>query len=441
VGHPPYLLAVVGAFVMNVRALGVLFALVAAGLATVPTATATTPHTGDQITFEHCDEVFAFVTVPVDNVKGLLPAWLEPAELGGGVDVHLRTASCRTSIGGKASEGLSSEVRIPIRPPDGKQEDGLHLVGYQLSWATNDQRYASWVKQGTGLDSVMTLSKSLARTSSPDGSVISFDSPAPVDWAFHFDADAHWPTEETPKTPVVVDIYRHTTEGLVRFRAESRLPDGDRIGGADIDVTVPAGTALAALLDGAEECEADSDATRCHADALVYGYAVKIEDQPFTRTIIPDLWPASLEEARRATRKYADVTRALEAGYVPLSQCEETATGAMGIHFGNLELFDDRLDPARPELLLYLPSTDGLELVAVEYFIDAAVAEGHPTLFDRPLDGPMYGHLPLQEELQEGLHYDLHVWLFEWAPNPAGMFAPYNPDHRCVRGATEGALS
>ena len=30
-------------------------------------------------------------------------------------------------------------------------------------------------------------------------------------------------------------------------------------------------------------------------------------------------------------------------------------------------------------------------------------------------------------------HYDLHVWL--WKKNPAGLFAPTNPDVRCPKSA------
>jgi hypothetical protein len=30
-------------------------------------------------------------------------------------------------------------------------------------------------------------------------------------------------------------------------------------------------------------------------------------------------------------------------------------------------------------------------------------------------------------------HYDLHVWL--WKHNPAGLFAPTNPNVKCPKGA------
>ncbi len=36
----------------------------------------------------------------------------------------------------------------------------------------------------------------------------------------------------------------------------------------------------------------------------------------------------------------------------------------------------------------------------------------------------MEGHDP-----QMPRHYDLHVWL--WQANPAGIFAPFNPNVRC----------
>jgi hypothetical protein len=43
----------------------------------------------------------------------------------------------------------------------------------------------------------------------------------------------------------------------------------------------------------------------------------------------------------------------------------------------------------------------------------------------------MEGHHPL---MPHGLnHLDLHVWL--WKTNPAGLFAPTNPDVKCPQGA------
>jgi hypothetical protein len=132
-----------------------------------------------------------------------------------------------------------------------------------------------------------------------------------------------------------------------------------------------------------------------------------------------------LAAVRQATAKYHDVSQALADGYIPVSPCEaHHGLGTMGIHYLNPALaMDLALDPLAPELLLYVPSGNGLRLVAVEYFV-ADVGQPHPSLFGLPFDGPMPGHTP-----DMPVHYDLHVWL--WQANPDGMFAQWNPSLHC----------
>jgi hypothetical protein len=152
-----------------------------------------------------------------------------------------------------------------------------------------------------------------------------------------------------------------------------------------------------------------------------------------------------LAQVRQATARYHDVAAAIADGYVPIGECVEVpGLGAMGIHFLNPGLAGDlEVDLVQPELLLYVPSGEGLRLVGVEYFV-AALANsdngpmpwfGHeppesgwfnlaPELFGRAFDGPMEGH-----EDDMPWHYDLHVWV--WQANPAGMFAEFNPNLGC----------
>ena len=88
------------------------------------------------------------------------------------------------------------------------------------------------------------------------------------------------------------------------------------------------------------------------------------------------------------------------------------------------------MDPDKPQILIYEPKGDQLELVAAEWFVPLVTGvEARPTLFGRPFDGPMAGHEPL---MPVGLHhYDLHVWLFK--ENPAGVFATTNPNVSCAK--------
>ena len=132
-----------------------------------------------------------------------------------------------------------------------------------------------------------------------------------------------------------------------------------------------------------------------------------------------------LAAVRQATAKYHDVNQALADGYIPVSPCEELpGVGAMGIHYLNPALASDlAVDPLAPEVLLYVPSGNGLRLVGVEYFV-ANAGQPHPSLFGRAFDGPMAGHAPGMPE-----HYDLHAWI--WEANPNGVFAQWNPAVRC----------
>ena len=152
-----------------------------------------------------------------------------------------------------------------------------------------------------------------------------------------------------------------------------------------------------------------------------------------------------LAAVREATAKYHDPAVAIADGYLATEHCSAGPTGAMGLHYFNPAIFGEtlatgRIDPLRPMVLLYEPTPGGPKLVGVEYATlitlkDGSLWFGHeppapelrgpaPTLFGRPLDGPMAGHAP-----GEPAHYDLHAWI--WEANPDGVFAQFNPNVRC----------
>lgn len=138
-----------------------------------------------------------------------------------------------------------------------------------------------------------------------------------------------------------------------------------------------------------------------------------------------------LQAAKVASARYHSVGQAEADGYVLRSACVSSPGGAMGIHFENAALMaDPALDPARPEILLYLPGPDGqLELVGLEFWkADAdqnpATDPDRPSIFGAPFNGPMPGHHPAMP-----VHYDLHVWV--WETNPNGTFSQFNPALSC----------
>jgi hypothetical protein len=157
---------------------------------------------------------------------------------------------------------------------------------------------------------------------------------------------------------------------------------------------------------------------------------------------LPKVSP-ELEKVRAALDKYKDPIVAVHDGYFSTVGCVEYPAGGhegtmqyvpggMGVHFLNMQLIGPTLDPAKPQVLIYEPKGDKLQLVAAEWFVPVQAAGGtRPAIFGQELGGPMEGHHPL---MPEGLHhYDLHVWL--WKTNPAGVFAPTNPAIKCPKQA------
>ena len=146
---------------------------------------------------------------------------------------------------------------------------------------------------------------------------------------------------------------------------------------------------------------------------------------------------AEIDAMREALAKYKDPYVAVRDLYLSTVGCVhydgmkmpghmEYPKGGIGIHFVNLTV-QGPLDPKKPNVLIYEPVGDKLELVAAEWLVPVTVAKERPVLFGQPFQGPMEGHEPL---IPQGfVHYDLHAWLFK--DNPNGMFSPTNPDVTC----------
>jgi hypothetical protein len=137
-----------------------------------------------------------------------------------------------------------------------------------------------------------------------------------------------------------------------------------------------------------------------------------------------------LAALKKSLAPFKDVSVAEAAGFIPVSGCEVSDEGGMGVHYLNPALAAQAPDAAMPSILLYEPTDDGsMRLLGAEWFQVDADQDVHtdgdrPTLFGKAFDGPMPGHNPMMP-----VHYDLHVWLFD--SNPAGVFAPWNPSVDC----------
>lgn len=143
----------------------------------------------------------------------------------------------------------------------------------------------------------------------------------------------------------------------------------------------------------------------------------------------------ALAQARKATVDFKDVNAALAAGYTKFPDLHgdcvaQPGQGGMGVHYVNGALLDEKLDPLRPEFLVYGRTASGKhELVALEYVVFAplwdALNPQPPVLFGHPF------HLvrtPNRYGTPEPF-YELHVWA--WEHNPNGLFNDWNPNVTC----------
>lgn len=150
-----------------------------------------------------------------------------------------------------------------------------------------------------------------------------------------------------------------------------------------------------------------------------------------------------LDAARTALAKYRDPFAAIKDGYFSTLACIDFPTGvtdgnvvyppgAMGVHFLNTANIGPKLDPAKPQVLIYEPVGDRLVLAGAEWFVPVAVAgDVAPSIFGQTLAGPMDGHEPIMPATLR--HYDLHVWL--WKDNPKGIFTSTNAAMKCTPGS------
>jgi hypothetical protein len=171
--------------------------------------------------------------------------------------------------------------------------------------------------------------------------------------------------------------------------------------------------------------------------ALVVCLAVALSGQSVA-PVSADEMTSQLQASKAAIEKYQDPFAAVRDGYLSTVGCVAFTTsgsmngmpypaGAMGVHFVNFALVG-KLDPTKPQVLLYIPTSDGkLKLAGAEWFVPYSKGMKAPELFGHKFYGPMYGHYPVMPKSL--VHYDLHVWLF--SQNPNGMFAPTNSSFSC----------
>jgi hypothetical protein len=145
-----------------------------------------------------------------------------------------------------------------------------------------------------------------------------------------------------------------------------------------------------------------------------------------------------VEAVRDATEPFKNAEAGEAAGYSLTFGCVSgPQEGAMGIHFINGDLVEDgKLDPMRPESLVYELRNGQLQLLGVEYIVFAedwdASNAGEPMLM-----GQLLHYVGSPNRYRVPAFYELHVWA--WKPNPNGTFADWHPEVACDDFTAEDA--
>ena len=140
---------------------------------------------------------------------------------------------------------------------------------------------------------------------------------------------------------------------------------------------------------------------------------------------------ALLQTVREATERFKDFHQAEAEGYHLAFGCVSGSdSGAMGMHFVNGDLVaKGELDPKRPQIILYEPTSDGkLKLTGADFLVDAAQWDakkiGPPILM-----GQIFHYFEAPNRFGLNAFYTLHVWA--WKENPNGAFVNWHPNVAC----------
>jgi hypothetical protein len=142
-----------------------------------------------------------------------------------------------------------------------------------------------------------------------------------------------------------------------------------------------------------------------------------------------------VDVVREATAQFLDPQTAVAAGYVPKPVCVTGPNeGAMGVHFVNPTLLaDGKLDPQRPETLVYESKNGRVRLVAAEFVVFKADWEAQGNKQTPAVLGQLMNFIAAPNRFGFPDFYELHVWA--WKDNPSGMFVDWNPRVSCAEHA------
>jgi len=155
------------------------------------------------------------------------------------------------------------------------------------------------------------------------------------------------------------------------------------------------------------------------------------KDMDGAQGIVPSRFGETVDrdilKIRAATAKFKTTEAAEAAGYKRVTDCvQHQPAGAMGYHYQNNAILDTTLDLEHPEVLVYEKLPDGtFQLNGVEFLV--------PISAWKSIAPPRIMGQALMKADPIGLWF-LHVWA--WKPSPSGLFAPWNPDVKCLEAAS-----
>ncbi len=130
-----------------------------------------------------------------------------------------------------------------------------------------------------------------------------------------------------------------------------------------------------------------------------------------------EAWEVEVNQLKNATSQFVDFNAAVDEGRIDVSGYVPN----MGHHFLNPAFADGVFEMDKPEIILYVPDSNGImQMVAVEYSIIPADPDNPgspPEGFTGDLDQWHFNEMVGQ--------WQLHVWTI--LENPDGVFAPFNP--------------
>jgi hypothetical protein len=134
---------------------------------------------------------------------------------------------------------------------------------------------------------------------------------------------------------------------------------------------------------------------------------------------------------KEATARFHNVDQAKAEFYKLMFGCVSGPdSGAMGLHYVNMDLvLDGKLDPTRPEIVIYEPLPNGRErLIGADFLV---LAEAWHAKNENPpeLGGQLLHYFEAPNRFGLPPFYTLHVWA--WKDNPTGMFVNWHAKVSC----------